>query len=112
MSLGVVPPAAVQTLIPLASSGIRGADSGAPASFEPLERVSLQLSTGMGAGSSSHHGFGMSLSPATTPFPQRLMDRVQSGQFVDLLTDMSLLQQIDMLGGQHAVPSLPRMLKP
>ena len=47
-------------------------------------------------GSSSHHGLGMSLSPATTPFPQWLVDRVQLGQFVemrDLLTDnMSLLQ--------------------
>ena len=65
--------------IPLASGGIAGADSGAPVRFEFPE-----------------HG--------TTPFHQRLVDRVQSGQFVemrDLLTDnMSLLQQINVLGGQ------------
>ena len=100
----------------MASGGIAGANSGAPARFEPPESASLQLSNGMGAGLSSHHGLGMSLSPATTPFPQRLVDRVQLGQFVkmrDLLTDnMSLLQQIDVLGGQHAVPSLPGILKP
>ena len=64
-----MPSAAVLTSIPLASGGIPGADLGAPARFEPPERVSLQLSNGMGAGSSSHHGLGMSLSPATTLFP-------------------------------------------
>ena len=111
-----MPPAAVLTSIPLASGGIVGADSRAPARFEFPERGSLQLSNGTCSGSSSHHSLGMSLSPTTTPFTQRLVDRVQSGQFVemrDLLTDnMSLLQQIDVLGGQHAVPSLPEMLKP
>ena len=76
---GVMPPAAVLTSIPLANGGIAGADSGAPARFEFPEHGSLQLSNGMCSGSSSHHGLGMSLSPATTPFPQRLVDRVQSG---------------------------------
>ena len=61
-------------------------------------------------------GPGLSLSPATAPFPQKLVDKVRSGQFVDmrvLLTDnVSLLQQLQIFGGQYSVPSLPGMLKP
>ena len=44
------------------------------------------------------------------------MDRAHSGQFVDmrgLLTDnVSLLQQLDTFGGNHAFSSLPGMLRP
>ena len=58
----------------------------------------------------------MSLSPAISPFPQKLVDRACSGQFVnmrDLLTDnVSLLQQLGTFGGNHAFPSLPGMLRP
>ena len=59
---------------------------------------------------------GVSLSPATAPFPKKLVERIQSGQFVDmrdLLTDnVSLLQQLDTLGGQFLTPALPGVLKP
>ena len=41
MSLGVMPPAAFLMAIPLTIGGIAGADSGAPARFELLERGSL-----------------------------------------------------------------------
>ena len=64
----------------------------------------------------SQPGLGLSLSPATSPFPQKLVDRARSGQFVDmraLLTDnVSLIQQLDTFGGNHAFPSLPGMLRP
>ena len=56
----------------------------------------------------SQPGLGLSLSPATSPFPHKLVDRDRSGQFVDmrdLLTDnISLLQQLDTFGGNHAIP--------
>ncbi len=59
---------------------------------------------------------GLSLSPATAPFPQKLVDKVRSGQFVDmrdLLTDnVSLLQQLETFGGHCSVPALPGALKP
>ena len=61
-------------------------------------------------------GPGLSLSPATPPFPQKLVDKVRSGQFVemrDLLMDnVSLLQQLEIFGGQYSAPALQGMLKP
>lgn len=59
---------------------------------------------------------GFSLSPATEPFPQKLVDKIRSGMFVemrDLLSDnIALLQQIDAFSAYGAVPSLPGVLKP
>ena len=59
---------------------------------------------------------GVILSPATEPFPQRLVDRVRTGQFVemrDLLTDnISLLQQLETINHQYQSPSLPGVLRP
>ena len=44
-------------------------------------------------------GLGASLSPSTAPFPQKLVDRVRSGQYMDmkdlLLDNVSLLEQLD-----------------
>lgn len=58
---------------------------------------------------------GLSLSPATAPLPQKLVDKIRSGQFVEmkeLLTDnVSLLQQLDTFGN-YAAPTLPGVLKP
>lgn len=57
-----------------------------------------------------------SLSPATQPFPQKLVDKVRSGQFIEmreLLTDnISLLQQLESFNSQLTMPSLPGTLKP
>jgi hypothetical protein len=56
-----------------------------------------------------------SLSPATEPFPQKLVEKVRSGQFVEmreLLSDnISLLQQLDTVSMQ-CLPVLPGVLKP
>ena len=64
----------------------------------------------------SQPGLGLSLSLATSPFPQNLVGRARSGQFVDmrelLMDNVSLHQQLDTFGGHHAFPSLPGMLKP
>ena len=76
-------------------------------------RVSeLELST-LASVMPSQPGLGLSLSLVTS---QEIVDRAHSGQFVDrrdLLTGkVSLLQQLDTVGGHHAVPFLPGMLKP
>ena len=59
---------------------------------------------------------GVSLSPASEPFPRRIADRICSGQFVemrDLLTDnISLLHQLEAVNGQHPLPSLLGTLRP
>ena len=59
---------------------------------------------------------GFSLSPATEPIPQKLVDKIRSGQFVemrDLLTDnISLMQQLESFSGQYSLPSLPGVLRP
>ena len=64
----------------------------------------------------SQPGLGLSLSQATSPFPQKLVDRARLGKFVDigglLVDNVSLLQQLDTFGGHHTFPSQPGMLKP
>lgn len=56
-----------------------------------------------------------SLSPATEPFPQRLVSKILAGHFVDMremLTDnISLLQQMEPLGSQMA-PCIPGTMRP
>ena len=60
-------------------------------------------------------GVGVSLSPATEPFPRKLVDRIRSGQYIemrDLLMDnISLRQQLESLGGP-AQYSLPGIMRP
>ena len=57
----------------------------------------------------------VSLSPATEPFPRKLVEKIQAGQFVEmkeLLSDnIALLQQLDVFQGQCAMPVLPGALK-
>ena len=59
---------------------------------------------------------GVILSPAAEPFPQKLVDRVRSGLFVemrDLLSDnISLLQQLEMVNSQCTLPALPGLMRP
>ena len=54
-------------------------------------------------------------SPATEPFPQKLVEKVKSGQFVEmrelLSCNISLLQQLDTVNMQ-CLPVLPGVLKP
>ena len=58
---------------------------------------------------------GLALSPGSEPFPQRLVDKIRSGQFMDmrdLLSDnIALLDRLDVLGGQPSL-ALPGALKP
>ena len=55
---------------------------------------------------------GLSLSPATAPFPQKLVDRARSGQYVDiwdlLVDNVSLLQQQETFGSQSSLPGVLR----
>lgn len=60
---------------------------------------------------------GFSLSPATEPFPRKLVDRVRSGQYVDmrdLLNDnIALVQQLGAFSSHSAcLPALPGALRP
>lgn len=59
---------------------------------------------------------GLSLSPATEPFSPKLVDRIQSGQFVDmrdLLTDnISLMTQLESVAVQPSMAALPGLLRP
>ena len=68
-------------------------------------------------GSTAQQAKGVSLSPATEPFPPKLVERIRAGQFVEmreLLTDnIALLHQLESLGAcQYPIPSLPGILKP
>ena len=123
VSLGFTPPATALTSVPLlhGSTGHRSHHGYFPCQYPhralphpyhglPLTPLSYQVSA------TAFQGPGLSLSPATAPFPQKLVDKVRSGQFVDmrdLLSDnVSLLQQLEIFGGQYSVPTLPGMLKP
>lgn len=58
----------------------------------------------------------LSLSPASEPFPLKLVEKVQSGKFVEmreLLTDnITLLQQLDVMNMQCSLPALPGVMRP
>ena len=117
-----MPPALALASVPLAHEVVDGrmpsSASLTPVAVAPLvaPQVSELESATLPAVRLSQPGLGLSLSPATSPFPQKLVDRARSGQFVDmrdLLTDnVSLIQQLDTFGGNHAIPSLPGMLRP
>ena len=122
VGLGVMPPALALASVPLVHEVLDGRRPSSaaltPAAVAPLvaPQVSEVESSTLPSVMLSHPGLGLSLSPATSPFPQKLVDRVRSGQFVDmrdLLTDnVSLIQQLNTFGGNHAFPSLPGMLRP
>lgn len=67
--------------------------------------------------SSTPSQLGLMLSPAAPPFPQKLVDKVRAGHFVDmreLLADnVSLLGQLEAMQGMSAVhmlgPTRPRL---
>ena len=121
-SLGVLPPAVSVAAVPLIPTLASSVACTSPSSAAPLTAGALTqtATTSMLASSSGLHsqlpGPGVSLSPATTPFPQKIVDKARSGQYVelkDLLTDnISLIQQLDVFGTQHSAPSLPGALKP
>ena len=109
-----MPPALALVSVPLVHEVVDGRRPSSaaltPAAVAPLvvPQVSEVESAILPSVMLSQPGLGLSLSPATSPFPQKLVDRARLGQFVDmrvLLTD--LIQQLDTFGGNHAFPSLP-----
>lgn len=71
----------------------------------------------IGLATPTHPQQGLLLSPASEPFPQKLVDKIRSGQFVDmkeLLADnMSLIKELEEVQGLPSVQCLgsrrPRM---
>ena len=104
MSLGVMPPAPALASVPLvaleAGDGAASSTAQVPATFtrgvtpctaelDPINWTPVLPSSSVA---------GLSLSPATAPFPAKLVDRARSGQYVDmrdlLVDNVSLLQQL------------------
>ena len=131
-TLGALPPPAAITSVPVVATTTAGAGAGSvwapPPLLPPLTSTVWSLPpSSFGAGlppamqtlvtspplPTATGAF--SLSPATEPFPQKLVAKILSGQFVDMremLTDnISLLQQLEIMGGQTA-PGLPGVLRP
>lgn len=88
----------------------------APSLFAPLAQATNQTGQVIPQQAGPYIMPGFSLSPATEPFPQRLVDKVRAGQFVEmreLLTDnISLLQQLETFNTQYTLPALPGALRP
>lgn len=132
--LGLLPPPHSLVSVPLTTSAPHGSVSTTASSQPPsvswsLGTVMTSLLTpsggrmaeplGQSGGGASISGslMGFSLSPATEPFPAKLVERIRAGQFVemrDLLTDnISLLQHLETLGGNHpTLLSTPGALRP
>lgn len=121
LELGRLPPPPALAAIPLISgSPNTGATLSQPVAAH--ESTSSHESIGVTAAVPNHlaavplSSAGFSLSPATEPFPQKLVDKVRSGQFVEmreLMTDnRSLLQQLASLNTQCSLPALPGVLRP
>ena len=115
VSLGVMPPALALASVPLVRvvwyGGVPSSAALTPAAVAPLvaSQVSeLELST-LPSVMPSQPGLGLSLSLVTS---QKIVDRAHSGQFVDMRDLLTVLQQLDTVGGHHAFPFLPGMLKP
>ena len=70
----------------------------------------------MDTGSAKFFSVSLTLSPATAHSPPKLVDRTRSGQYVDtrdlLVDNISLVQQLETIGSQYSVPSLPGVLRP
>ena len=126
MSLGLHPLLSAPTSVPLMPTAVAQVDPGVfstPGSQSPITST-----TGAAAGldppsllasmptQPQTPASGFSLSPATQPFPQKLVDKIRSGQFVEmreLMADnISLMQQLEGFSAQCTVPALPGALKP
>ena len=59
---------------------------------------------------------GLALSPATQPFPQRIVDRALAGDFIEmreLLSDnITLLSQLESIQAYPILPAMPGQLRP
>lgn len=126
--LGAMPPSTAIVSVPLITNALYNTPQTTSVSWslaQPLVStlpqtagVMLATTTSTTTNQSSnapHAVSGFSLSPATAPFPQKLVDKVRSGQFVemrDLLTDNISLRQLEAFGAQYPMPTMPGILKP
>jgi len=120
--LGVMPPATALASVPLLGGGdVANVAALAPTlvlhqesvvQLPPLESPAALVSPLQ----ASQLGLGVSQSPSTAPFPQKLVDKARSRRYVDmrdlLMDNASLSEQLDFLGGSHVSPTLPGTLKP
>ena len=118
--LGTIPLPSALSAVPLINSSSHHDLSEQPMSLRmPLHaQPTLPIFAGQWPNPTTQPLFpaGVTLSPATEPFPRKIVDRICSSQFVemrDLLTDnMSLLHQLEAVNGQHPLPSLLGTLRP
>ena len=96
--LGALPPPNLLTSVALLA-GTQAAPSYSTPGNQLPQTPALQLASG----SQTPHSTGLILSPAAEPFPQKLVDKVKSGQFVEmreLLSDnIALMQQLEDIQG-------------
>ena len=115
-TIGTLPPPQWLTSIPITNTTMvsgRAAFSGQqpatlPQSMGMLDPPGETLPTSSG---------GLILSPAAAPFPCKLVEKVRSGQFIEmcelLVDNISLLQQLETIQGTNPInmlgPSRPRL---
>ena len=96
--LGILPPPHLLTSVALLAG-----NQAAPLYSAPNNLLPQTPAAQLASGSQTPHSTGLILSPASEPFPQRLVDKVKSGQFVEmreLLGDnIALLQQLEDIQG-------------
>lgn len=120
--LGVLPPVSALASVPLLSTGADNPGTTTMSSWSqlrPLSAVGCNPTVprvGTPTASVATPTAAFCLSPASAPFPRKLVDKIQSGQYVEmreLLTDnITLLQQLDSLNSQHTLLGLPGVCKP
>lgn len=113
--LGLRPSPSALTSVPLIPriAVLRNTGVLSPETTAGLGSQSLPSNTSTGPQTSAS---GFSLSPATQPFPQKLVEKVRSGLFVEMrelaADNISLMQQLEGFSAQCTVPGLPGALKP
>ena len=120
-TLGALPPSHLLSSIPLASPPIASGSetgSGQATTLPPTNPpTTAPLRSDWTATPLPVQSGGLILSPASAPFPRKLVDKVRSGQFTEmreLLTDnISLVQQLETMQSTHPVnmlgPTRPRL---
>ena len=96
--LGALPPPNMLTSVALLA-GTQAAPSYSTPGNQLPQTPAPQLMSGLPASNTS----GLILSPASEPFPQKLVDKVKSGQFVEmrelLSNNIALMQQLEDIQG-------------
>ena len=116
IGLGNLPPAAAVASVALMPSAAQGGASLTWSMASPLTTPAVAATTTSQVLLPNTSRAGFSLSPASEPFPKKLVDKIRSGQFVEmreLLTDnISLIQQLEAFGTHTSLPTLPGVLRP